>query len=151
MLDVDLNILYQTSNVSNCIKIHQKYPRNLADNMRTLLYLFITVNMGNFYCSHGNYRCQRLVTKVTRALPLPHRCAGFRLLQEVLCCQGVQQDCFAEITNHNSASECQIVRISSFTSRIFKWAVIETLVTFHYTGWLMGIIITACHNPYVTG
>ena len=28
---------------------------------------------------------------------------------------------------------------------------IKTLVTFHFTGWLIGILITACHNPYING
>ncbi len=28
---------------------------------------------------------------------------------------------------------------------------IKTLVTFHYTGYLIGILITAYYNPHVTG
>ncbi len=31
------------------------------------------------------------------------------------------------------------------------WAVIKTLVTFHHTGWLIGILIIAYYNPHIVG
>ncbi len=33
----------------------------------------------------------------------------------------------------------------------FKWAALKTLLTFHYTGWLIGILIRVYYNPYITG
>ena len=30
-----------------------------------------------------------------------------------------------------------------------NWAVIKTIVTFHYTGWLIGILVLAYYNPYM--
>ena len=46
----------------------------------------------------------------------------------------------------------QVVQdLSNSTTLFSKWAVIKNLVTFHYTGWSMGILITAYKNPYKTG
>ena len=35
--------------------------------------------------------------------------------------------------------------------RLTSWATFKTLLTFHYTGWLIGILITAYYNPNITG
>ena len=32
-----------------------------------------------------------------------------------------------------------------------KWATKKTLITFHYTGWLIGILIKVYYNPYIPG
>ena len=32
-----------------------------------------------------------------------------------------------------------------------KWATFKTLVTFHYTGWVIGILKMAYYNPHITG
>ena len=31
------------------------------------------------------------------------------------------------------------------------WATKKTLITFHYTGWFIGILIMAYYNPYIIG
>ncbi len=31
------------------------------------------------------------------------------------------------------------------------WAVMKTLLTFHYTGWLIGILVLAYYNPHIVG
>ena len=37
------------------------------------------------------------------------------------------------------------------TLRTHKWATKKTLITFHDTGWLVGILIMVPCNPYITG
>ena len=32
-----------------------------------------------------------------------------------------------------------------------NWAVIKTLVTFYYSGWWIGILLSASYNPYIAG
>ena len=34
---------------------------------------------------------------------------------------------------------------------LLNWATKKTLVAFHYTGWLIGILIMVYHNPYIPG
>ena len=33
----------------------------------------------------------------------------------------------------------------------YNWATKKTLITYHYTGWFIGILIMAYYNPYITG
>ena len=35
--------------------------------------------------------------------------------------------------------------------RIEAWTTKKTLITFHYTGWLVGILILVYYNPYIAG
>ena len=41
--------------------------------------------------------------------------------------------------------------IGDYTSQLYTWATKKTLITFHYTGWLIGILIMVYYNPYILG
>ena len=54
--------------------------------------------------------------------------------------------------NAKEPTENLFAAIKMKTSCKFSWGVTKkTLTTFHYTGWLIGILIMAYYNPYIPG
>ena len=86
-----------------------------------------------YHCFYTSYNYSNIFFKDTLLIHSP-----LSLPRDVACCTAVP------------------VHLGPFPTHVFRLVRSQlshekTLITFHYTGWLIGVLIMVYYNPYITG